>query len=58
MQRAINNTKEFMANLRLWISHWKTNTDEWDRYYLCAASPLSAEFVRDYEEAERHHPQW
>jgi hypothetical protein len=59
MQTAMNAARGLMAHLIRLVNSWKQDrTEGWDRVYLCSAAPLGAEFVRDYEEAERHHHQW
>ncbi len=48
----------FQARWRRIVRYFKVRFDSWDRVYLCSMAPMSAEFVRDYEEAEQHHHQW
>lgn len=55
MQARTNTRRRFMTKLRYFITYWNRIADRWDRVYLCSAAPLSAELMRDYEEAQLYH---
>ena len=58
MQTPMKTAQTLLAKLAQRLTFWKERADRWDRVYLCSMAPMSAEFVRDYEEAQRHHSQW
>lgn len=55
MQAIIHARGSIVATLRKFITHWNKVADRWDRVYLCSAAPLSAELMRDHEEAQLYH---
>ena len=59
MQNNVESPRNFRARWTRLVRYFKINFgSRWDRVYLCSMAPMSAELVRDYEEAEQHHRQW
>ena len=58
MQYNKESVPTLQARWRRIVRYLNAQFDSWDRVYLCSMAPMSAELVRDYEEAEQHHRQW
>ena len=51
--------KRMFAGLRSFWNHMNEGPQkDWDRAYLCSMAPMSAEALRENEEASRSHAQY